>query len=111
MIAKIISSAFLLVLAAIAFVISYRQYKKRGYIFTNTWAWASKKQRAVMDEKTKETEYLLARNVFFILGVASLSFSFFAFTGTVVPLIAGLASFVFVAVYAVVWAVRHGSFK
>jgi len=53
----------------ISFYISYRQYKERGFIFTNTWLFASQKERDEMDSRVKKAEYRFARNVFFMLGI------------------------------------------
>ena len=65
----IITSGVVGAIAVISFYIAYRQHKENGYIFTNTWVWASKKERENMDERIKKREYRLARNIFFILGI------------------------------------------
>ena len=55
--------------AFICFRISYRQHKERGFIFTNTWFFASQKEREEMDCRIKKAEYRAGRNVFFLLGI------------------------------------------
>ena len=65
----IIVSVIFGLLAVLMFLVSYRQHNAKGFIFTNTWLFASKKEREDMDERIKKYEYKVARNVFFILGV------------------------------------------
>jgi len=55
--------------AFICFRISYRQHKERGFIFTNTWLFASQKEREEMNYRIKKAEYRVGRNVFFLLGI------------------------------------------
>ena len=35
-----------LAMAIISFFITYRQHREKGFVFTNEWVWASKKERA-----------------------------------------------------------------
>jgi len=53
----------------ICFRIAYRQYREKGFIFTNTWLFASETERANMDIRIKKAEYRVGRNVFFLLGL------------------------------------------
>jgi len=64
----IVASVLLGVLAVFLFFIAYRQHKEKGFIFTNAWLYASKKEREDMDERIKKAEYRVGRNVFFVLG-------------------------------------------
>ena len=65
----IVMSIIFGLIAFICFYISYRQHKKRGFIFSNTWLFASQKEREEMDARVKKAEYRLGRNVFFMLGI------------------------------------------
>ncbi|MDR0325215.1 MAG: DUF3784 domain-containing protein [Oscillospiraceae bacterium] len=62
-------SAFLGATALLLFIISHRQHREKGFIFTNTWLMASQKEREEMDDRIKKAEYRVGRNVFFLLGL------------------------------------------
>jgi len=68
-IALIIISIIFGAIGIISFRIAYRQYKEKGFIFTNTWLFASEKERENMDIRIKKAEYRVGRNVFFLLGL------------------------------------------
>jgi len=70
----LVASVLFGITAFFCFRISYRQHKEKGFIFTNTWLYASKKEREEMDPRVKSGEYRLARNVFFLLGLMFLVF-------------------------------------
>ena len=57
------------ILGSIALLISYRQHKEKGFIFNNTWLYASKKERDEMDKRLIGVLYRVSRNVFFMLGI------------------------------------------
>ena len=61
--------------AIVSFVISYRQAQRKGYIFHNTWVWASPERRESMDENVKNNAYRISKNVFFLLGVMFVLFA------------------------------------
>ena len=65
----IIVSALLGIFSLFLFFIAYLQHRQKGFIFTNAWLYASKKERENMDERIKKREYRVARNIFFVLGV------------------------------------------
>ena len=97
--------------AAISFTISYRQAKRRGYIFHNTWVWATKEQRARMDEETKYKAYRLSKNVFFLLGVLFVLFGIHFATMIALFRYFAWGMIVVVIVYAIVQSVKDGDFK
>jgi Flp pilus assembly protein TadB len=72
---RIISAAIFGGIAILLFFSSYRQHKEKGFILTNKWIYATKKERAEMDERIKKREYRVARNVFFLLGITSFIFA------------------------------------
>ena len=99
---NIIASACFLLPTIAAFIISYRQHKRRGFVFTNTWVWATKEQRKYINNEVKNAEYRLARNVFFILACAFFMFATSALTRIVLFMYIGGLALIFVAVYAIV---------
>ena len=69
---RIVLIIFSVIFGAFSFIcfrIAYRQYREKGFIFTNTWLFASEKERANMDTRIKKAEYRVGRNVFFLLGL------------------------------------------
>lgn len=50
-----ITGIIFLTLGISAFVISYLQFKEKGYLLNNTYFWASQEERKQMD-KNKESE-------------------------------------------------------
>ena len=109
---QIVFALVFAVLVAVLFFIAYRQHKKRGTIFTNTWLWASKEQREKMSEGKKAAEYVLARNVFFVLGCIFVLIAVGVLTLLleVFLSIAGVLGLILV-VYAVVQSIRSGEWK
>ena len=65
----IIVASFLCTLAVVCLRIAYSQKKETGFIYTNTWIWASAETRANMDDRIKKAEYRIGRNVFFLIAV------------------------------------------
>lgn len=53
--AQMITGIIFLTLGIGAFVISYLQFKEKGYLLNNTYFWASQEERKQMD-KNKESE-------------------------------------------------------
>lgn len=53
--AQMITGIIFLSLGIGAFVISYLQFKEKGYLLNNTYFWASQEERKQMD-KNKESE-------------------------------------------------------
>jgi len=53
--AQMITGIIFLTLGISAFVISYLQFKEKGYLLNNTYFWASQEERKQMD-KNKESE-------------------------------------------------------
>ncbi|MCI9120121.1 MAG: DUF3784 domain-containing protein [Oscillibacter sp.] len=60
-----------------AFVISYLQFKEKGYLFNNAYIWASKQERKQMDEN-KESKTLYYRQsgfAFILIGFIFLAYA------------------------------------
>ena len=69
-IGQIIVGIIFLTLAIGAFVISYLQFKEKGYLFNNAYFWASQKERKQMDEdkESKKPHYRQSGFAFMLIG-------------------------------------------
>jgi len=107
-----VMSALMGVIAFFMFLITYRQHKERGFIFTNTWIWASKKERYEMDIRKKKVEYRFARNVFFMLGIIFLVFAVNAILLFMWLFYVIYALFAILVIYALIqWVVNERYYK
>ena len=70
-IGQIIAEVIVLTLALGAFVISYLQFKEKGYLFNNAYFWASREERKEMDKhmECKKTYYRQSGFVFLLIGL------------------------------------------
>ena len=64
-ISKILVLAFLLLLMAASFGISYFQFQEKGFLFNNAYLYASEEERRTMNKKPY---YRLSGIVFFLVG-------------------------------------------
>ncbi len=99
----LITALFTFLISVAAFVIAYFQAKEKGPVFTNTYIYATKKEREEMDKKP---EYRLAKIVFMMVGIAFLLITAGCITNWIVLFIAAVAVLVSTLVYAVVQAIR-----
>ena len=81
-IGQIIVGGIFLTLAIGAFVISYLQFKEKGYLFNNAYFWASPKERKQMDKnkESKKTYYRQSGFAFMFIGLAFLIFAVYIVT-------------------------------
>ena len=63
---EIIVSIVLFTLSALAFFISIRSFKEKGFLFNNAYIYASKKQRETMNKKPYYRQSAIA---FLIVGI------------------------------------------
>ncbi len=68
-IGDLIIFVFVLSACLAAFIISYFQFKEKGFLFNNTYLYASKKERETMDKKP---HYRQSAIVFLLVGIAFL---------------------------------------
>ena len=66
---KIVIAAILGAIAVICFIISYRQFHEKGFLFNNAYIYASKKERETMD---KSPHYRQSGIVFALIGLVFL---------------------------------------
>ena len=104
----IIAGGLCLVLAIVAFIISFFSFREKGFLFNNAYLYASKEERATMDKKP---HYRQSAVIFLMIGIIFLlnamsSFwtnSWFSYMAIVVALIA--------IIYAIVSSVMIERYK
>ena len=65
----IISGIVCSILAIGAFIVSFRSFKEKGFLFNNAYLYASKEERATMDKKP---HYRQSAIVFLMIGIVFL---------------------------------------
>lgn len=89
-------------------VISYFQFKEKGYLFNNAYLWASKTQRKQMDEnkESKKPHYRQSGFVFLLIGLSFLALAVYSVTDQAWSYIAFWSAMGAALVYAVVSSIR-----
>ena len=107
-IGQIVLGVILLTLAIGAFVISYLQFKEKGYLFNNAYIWASQEERKRMDtnKESKRPYYRQSGFAFMFVGLSLLIFAVYAVTDWIGMYIAFWAFIILAVVYAVVSSVQ-----
>lgn len=69
--------------AAAALIISYFQFKEKGYLFNNAYFWASPEERRKMDDdpESKKPHYRQSGFAFLLIGICFLVFAAYMMTG------------------------------
>ena len=101
---RIIIGIIILALSVGTFVISYFQFKEKGYLFNNAYLWASPEERKRMDEnkKSKKPYYRQSGFAFLFIGFFCLILAIYIFTDWMWMLV----PFWLLVVVSVVYAVR-----
>lgn len=99
---KIIGAIVLGVIAIICFVVSYLQFKEKGFLFNNAYIYASRQERENMDKKP---HYKQSGIVFALIGIIFLinTVDMILQTGWMFYLVIGIA--IAAIVYAIVSSV------
>jgi len=98
--------------AVFCFLIAYRHHKERGFILTNKWLYASKKEREAMDSRIKKVEYRVGRNIFSMIGAIISIFAIYFQLGFSLLLHIGYVLMVLVVIYAIrQWIVNGRLYK
>ena len=89
----IISGIVCSILAIGAFIVSFRSFKEKGFLFNNAYLYASKEERATMDKKPHYRQsaivFLMIGIIFLLNAMSSLwTNSWFSYMAIVVTLIA-----------------------
>ena len=66
MVGTIIAAGIMGILALVCFVLSWRQFREKGYLFNNAWIYATKKERESLNKKPY---YRQSGIVFCLLGL------------------------------------------
>ena len=105
---QIVGGIIFLALVAGAFVISWFQFREKGYLFNNAYFWASQEERRRMDEskKSKKPYYQQSGIAFMLMGIFCLIFSAYIVTESVWMLAAFWLAVILAVVYAVVSSVK-----
>lgn len=100
---RMVRGGVMLVFAAGALVISYFQFKEKGYLFNNAYFWASPEKRRKMDDnpESKRPHYRQSGFAFLLIGISFLIFAAYCMTGWMWL----FASFWMAVLCAVVYAV------
>ena len=105
---QIITGVIFLVLSIGTFVISYFQFREKGFLFNNTYIWASPEERKRMDEnkESKKPHYRQSGFAFMFIGIFSLIFAVYVFTHWVWLLVLFGLFVIITLVYAVVSSIQ-----
>lgn len=97
-----------MVISALAFVVSFRSFNEKGFLFNNAYIYASKKERETMDKKP---HYRQTAVVFLLIGVIFLINGIAVITGYEWMYSVVVAVALVTGVYAVVSSVKTGKNK
>ena len=100
---RIIIGCIMLVSSMVTFLISYFQFKEKGYLFNNEYFWASPEERRRMDEnkESKKPHYRQSGFVFMFIGIFCLILAIYIFTDWIWMLVPFWLLVVVSVVYAV----------
>lgn len=70
---QVIICVIYLVLSVGTFLISYRQFQEKGFIFNNGWLWANREERQRMSMEDKRPLYRQSGVIFLPLGLTFLT--------------------------------------
>lgn len=107
-IGQILVGVIFLTLAIGAFVISYLQFKEKGYLFNNAYLWAAQEERKQMDKnkETKKTYYRQSGFAFIFIGLIFLIFAVYIVTDWMWMYIVFWTFVIIAVVYVVVSSVQ-----
>ena len=96
-----------------AFVISYLQFKEKGYLFNNAYIWASKQERKQMDvnKESKTPYYRQSGFAFIFIGFIFLAYAVYIATDWMWMNVAFWALVLIAVSYAVVSSIQNERHK
>ena len=105
---QIMISIVILLLSLGAFLISYLQFKEKGYLFHNAYIWASQEQRKQMDENqnVKKPYYRQSGFIFLLIGFIFMADAAYIATDWAWVSVASWVFVVITVVYAVVSSIQ-----
>ena len=101
---QIMVEIIFLALAIGAFVISYLQFKEKGFLFNNAYIWASQEERKQMDKdkESKRSYYRQSGFTFAQIGIIFLIFAVYLVADWIWMYVAFWASVIIAIAYAIV---------
>lgn len=105
---QIVICMIFLALAVGAFVVSYFQFKERGYLFNSAYFWASQEERKRMDEnkESKRPHYRQSGFAFLFIGFIFLAYAVYIAADWIWMLVASGAFVVIAVACAIVSSVQ-----
>ena len=110
---QIIGVIILLAFDVGAFVISYLQFKEKGFLFNNAYLYASQEERKQMDEnkERKKPYYRQSGFAFMFIGMAILVGVIYIVTDLILMYIACWAFIIIAVIYAIVSSIQVETHK
>ena len=99
----LVLSIILFCVAAVCWLISYRHFHEKGFVFNNAWLYATEEEREKMD---KSPYYRQSAVVFLLLGLQFVMLGVFCLTKHYFFIIAQSVVMAAVVIYAIVSAIR-----
>lgn len=111
--AQLIIGMIFLALGIGAWMISYLQFKEKGYLFNNAYLWASKEERRQMaeDKECKKPHYRQSGFAFMLIGFIFFVYAAYIAAGWIWLYAAFWVLVLIAAVYAVVSSIQNGRHK
>lgn len=111
--AQMIIGSIFLALGIGAFIISYLQFKEKGYLFNNAYIWASQEERKQMDEhkECKKPHYRQSAFTFMFIGFIFLTYASYIATDWIWLYVTFWVLLLIAVVYAVVSTVQNERHK
>ena len=105
---QIMVEIIFLALAIGAFVISYLQFKEKGFLFNNAYIWASQEERKQMDKdkESKRSYYRQSGFTFAQIGIIFLIFAVYLVADWIWMYITFWVSVIIAVAYAVVSSIK-----
>lgn len=105
---QIMVEIIFLTLAIGAFVISYLQFKEKGFLFNNAYIWASQEERKQMDKdkESKRSYYRQSGFTFAQIGIIFLIFAVYLVADWIWMYVAFWVSVIIAVAYAVVSSIK-----
>lgn len=105
---QIVCSIIFLILAIGAFIISYLQFREKGYLFNNAYFWATREERQRMDEnkESKKPHYRQSGFAFIFIGISILTFAAYIATSWIWMYIAFWMFIIITIVYAIISSIK-----
>lgn len=100
---EIIVASILLLISALLFLLSFRSFREKGFLFNNAWIYASEEERKNMNKKP---HYRQTAIVFLLLGVVFVMNAVAILTGIVIFYPVAIGITIATVVFAVVSSVK-----